>query len=64
LVLNAAVQQEYSSYFIVRKMEIIDGFARFCIDMSKKEAVSKLTTEFREELHKLSFVHRNILKQY
>ena len=58
------MQQEYFSYFIVQKMEIIDDFVGFYVDRSKKEAVSKLTTEFREESHKLSFVHCNILKQY
>ena len=37
---------------LIREMETI-GFL-------KKKAVSKLTTEFREEIHKQTFVHRNV----
>ena len=50
-----AVQQFKITWFIMYIIETINFQIKFYVDTSRKKVVSKLTTESREETHKLSF---------
>ena len=50
-----AVQQFKIAHFIMHILETINLQIRFYEDTSQKKVVSTLTTESREETHKLSF---------
>ena len=47
------MQQFETTYFIIHLMELINFQIRFHDDLDQKKVVSKLTTESREETHKL-----------
>ena len=47
------MQQFETTYFIMHLMELINFHIRFNDDVDQKKVVSKLTTESREEAHKL-----------
>ena len=48
-----AVQQFETTNFIMHLMELISFHIRFNDDVDQKKVVSKLTTESREEAHKI-----------
>ena len=48
------MQQFETASFIMHLMELINFHIRFNDDVDQKKVVSKLTTESREEAHKLT----------
>ena len=48
------MQQFETTYFIMHLMELINFQTRFHDEVDQKKVVSKLTTESREEAHKLT----------
>ena len=48
------MQQFETANFIMHLMELINFHIRFNDDVDQKKVVSKLTTESREEAHKLT----------
>jgi len=50
-----ALQHKKLADFIKHEVETINFQIRFYKEMSQKKVVSKLTTESREETHKLTF---------
>ena len=48
------MQQFETTYFIMHSMELRNFQIRFYDDLDQKKVVSELTTESREEAHKLT----------